>query len=777
MQIRYLLALSLLPNLVLADEATPSQASSSQTDEVQCVIVPPVAQPQMKTAQENQELQEIEILSQRSEAELGNKAKFIGDVHFNQGNRHIAADTAVLDQANEQLDANGNLVFQDERFTVTADSLSAKMKDNSAKLKGAQYWLHGQQVHGDAEQLEITEDNNLLLTDTNFTTCPPDNVSWLLEANEIKIDSEEEWGEIWNAKLKIADVPVLYIPYMTVPVSEKRKSGLLFPKFSTSTTNGVEFALPYYWNIAPEYDLTLTPHYMSSRGLFLKSEFRYLAGDDQQGQLNVEFLADDKKLTGSPNRYLYHWQHQGKLDENWRVNAKITDISDNNYFNDLTSDVNRSTDNQLSRIGEMSYLEKNWDFNVRVQDIKVLGTNEEPYRVLPQVSYNYREQNFWQGLSFDFNSEATNFEHKNSGFNRATRLHIEPSISLPIHTPAGSFTAEAKVLQTNYWQDEKQLTSTATNTTDTLDKTVNRTIPQLKVHAQANFERKVVAFQQDYRQTLEPQIQYLYVGYEDQSKIGLYDTAIIQEDYYGLFRDRRFSGLDRIADANQLTYGLTTRLYDEHNVEEFKFSLGQIVYFQDSRVQLNEEITTDNPSSSILAAELDAHLYQDWFMSGAIQLDTKRNDTQKSEITLDFRPSTNKLFQLSYRYVPDLLNATTNESVTVSQTGFRLAWPLTDSTYFVGNWYYDLNEKRAAEVYAGLQYESCCWAARFSYQYKIKTNYDDFSNPVVETRELFETGFYLNFVIKGLGGSGPLGVSDMLNEGLFNYRKPLYLRN
>ncbi len=774
MQIRYLLALSLLPNLVFAEEATSHPKSNSGASEhSQCVIKPPVPVRKMKDTQSDAEAQTIKIISNRSEAQLGNKAKFTGDVNVSQGNRHIAADEAILDQAGEQLDANGSLVFQDERLTVTADSLSAKVKDNSATLEGAQYWLHGQQVHGDANQLEITKDNNLLLTDTNFTTCPPDNVSWLLEADEIKIDSKEEWGEIWDAKLRIADIPVFYIPYMTVPVSDKRKSGLLFPKFSTSTTNGVEVALPYYWNIAPEYDLTFTPHYMSSRGLYLKSEFRYLAGDEQQGQLNFEFLPDDKKLANSPNRYLYHWQHQGKIDQHWRINTDITNISDNNYFNDLSSDLSRSTENQLNRIAEISYLARNWDFSARVQDIKVLGTNQEPYRVLPQLRYQYRQANFLSGLNFNFDSEATNFEHKNSGFNRATRLHLAPTVSLPLYTPAGSFLAEAKLLQTNYWQDDKQLTTTATDMTDTLDKTVSRTIPQFKINAQINFERQL----KDYRQTLEPQIQYLYVGYEDQSKIGLYDTALIQEDYFGLFRDRRFSGLDRIADANQLTYGLTTRFYDENNVEDFRFSFGQIVYFQDSRVQLNEGIATDKPSSSILAAEVDAHLYQDWFISGGIQLDTKHNDTRKSEVTLDFRPSNNKLLQLSYRYVPDLLNANTNESVTVSQTGLRLAWPLTDSTYFVGNWYYDLGKKRAAEVYAGIQYESCCWAARFSYQYKLKTNYDDFSNPVVETRELFETGFYLNFVIKGLGGSGPLGVSDMLNEGLFNYRKPLYLRN
>ncbi|ABV35578.1 organic solvent tolerance protein [Shewanella sediminis HAW-EB3] len=774
MQIRYLLALSLLPQLVLAEE-TPATSNS----DTQCIVEPPV--PRL-TPPENSDgkidLQEIRIISDRSEAQMGKQAKFNGDVSFSQGGRNIAADEAILDQEAERLDANGNLVFQDQMFTVTADSLTAEMRSNSATLSGAQYWLHGQQIHGDAEKLEITPDNNLHLTKTNFTTCPPEDTSWLLEAETIKIDSKEEWGELWDAKLKIGNVPVLYIPYMTIPVSDKRKSGFLFPTFSTSTTNGVEVATPYYWNIAPDYDLTFTPHYMSARGLFLKSDFRYLAGDAQQGQLNIEYLGNDDMLANSPNRYLYHWEHQGAIDENWRVLANYTDVSDNNYFNDLKSDVQRATDNQLTRIGEVSYFEKNWDFNARVQDIKVLGEDEKPYQVMPQFGFNYRSPDVWKGLDFDFLSEVTNFEHEDSDQATATRLHFEPSISLPLHGPAGSLTSELKLLQTYYWQDDAR-----TNANTELDSSVTRTLPQVRIHGQVNFERFTDYFNENYRQTLEPQFQYLYVGYEDQSNIGIYDTAQLQEDYFGLFRERRFSGLDRVADANQMTLGLTTRLFDSHNVEKFKFSLGQIFYFQDSRVGIadstfqGETFTQENTSNSVLAAELNTQLYQDWYMSGAIQYDTTESENKKSEVTLDFRPGANKLLQFSYRYVPDLLNSNTNESVNISQAGMRGAWPLNDSLYLVGNWYYDLNESRSVETYAGFQYESCCWAIRLSYHYRIKTNYDEDYNPVLDNRELFESGLYLNFVIKGLGGSGPLGVSDMLNDGLFNYRKPLYLKN
>ncbi|GGY97639.1 MULTISPECIES: LPS assembly protein LptD [Shewanella] len=764
MRKRLILALSLVTPVAIA-------ATDPQTDETygQCIIVPPVPYNPPTTEDTNKNNQQIEISSDYSESKLGQSAVFQGDVSLSQADRRITADKASVDQRLQQLSADGSLVFQDSMITVTAESMQAQMRSNVASLTGAQYWLHGQQLHGKAKNLQITKNNNLILQDSSFTTCPPENESWVLEARRIRIDSKDEWGEIWDAKLRVGGVPVFYIPYMTIPITDKRKTGFLFPTFSSSTTNGIEVSTPYYWNISPEYDLTFTPTYMSSRGLFTKTEFRYLAGDDQQGQVNLEYLGSDGKLENSPDRYMFHWQQQGALDENWRVRANFTDVSDNNYFNDLKSDVNRATDNQLNRVGDLGYYTDNWDFGVRVQDIKVLGEDESPYQVMPQLTYNFRAPRFWQGLDFSLYSELTNFEHRGEDWNSADRLHFEPTITLPIQGPAGSLTSELKLLQTNYWQH---------NISDNeLQETVNRTLPQVRVHGQINFERQTNYFDENYRQTLEPQFQYLYVGYRNQDEIGIYDSADLQQDYTGLFRDRRYSGLDRIADANQLTLGLTTRLFDEHNLEQLKFSLGQILYFENSKVNLYSDELRQESSTSVLAAELDAHLYSDWFISGAIQYDTRYKENKKSEVTLDYRPGPNKLVQLSYRFVPDLLNRNTNDRVDISQAGFRTTWPVTNSLYFVGNWYYDLNEDRSVETYTGFQYESCCWAVRLAYHYHIKTNYQDNYNPAIDNRELFETGFYLNFVIKGLGGTGPLGVDDMMNDGLFNYRKPLYLRN
>ena len=778
MQTRYLLALSLLPSLVLAEKTTIISDAN-----MQCIVEPPVPHI-MKMNDENTDYltQEIRITSNSSEAKMGKQAKFIGDVSFSQGSRNISADEAILDQQNERLDANGNLVFQDPMITVTADSLIAEMRTNTASLSNAQYWLNGRQIHGNAEKLEITPDNDLHLSKTNLTSCPPGDNSWLFEAGTIKIDRSEEWGELWDTKFKIGGVSVFYIPYMSVPISTKRKSGFLFPEFGNSSNNGIEVSTPYYWNISPEYDLTITPNYMTSRGLFLKTDFRYLAGGSQQGGINLEYLNDNDMQTGSPERYLYHWEHKGSINQNWRVMADFTDVSDNNYFNDLNSDVLQSTDNQISRIGEISYLEQNWDFSTRVQDIKVLGEDKKSYQVMPQIDANYRSPNIWNGFDFAFFGEVTNFEHDENDEPNATRLHFEPTVTYPIHGPAGSLISEFKLLQTYYWQDTNDLTRN-----QQLDNSVSRTLPQVRFHGQVNFERFTRYFDENYRQTLEPQFQYLYVGYEAQDNIGIYDTTKMQEDYFGLFRDRRFSGIDRIADSNQLTLGLTTRLFNQHNKETFKFSLGQIYYFEDSKVGISDptdptgNLVQENTSNSVLAAELSTQLYQDWYMSSSIQYDTKLSDNKKSEVTLDFRPGINKLLQFSYRYVPDLKNSniyTNNDKadpVDISQTGVRGAWPINDNLYLIADWYYDLNERRNIETYAGFQYESCCWAIGLGYYNRIKVNYENDVDNMQSNRELFDSGVSFTFKIKGLGGTGPLGVSHTFDDGLFNYRKPLYL--
>ncbi|SHI24855.1 LPS assembly protein LptD [Ferrimonas marina] len=707
----------------------------------------------------------IRVQADRSDAQT-DAARFEGNVRLTQGARRIRTESAEVRQLEGTFSATGGLVYEDPSVVISADSLNADVDDNQARLDKAQYWLNGQQVHGTAESLQIDGEDSLLLTGATFTTCPQDDPDWLLEAKTIAIDAEEEWGQIWNAKVKIFDVPVFYVPYMTVPVSDKRKTGFLFPNISTSSKNGIDLAAPFYWNIAPNYDMTLTTQYMSARGLFLQTEGRYLQ-DWGAGRVNLEYIGSDRLVDDAPERWLLHFDHGGKLDENWRLYGNYTKVSDDNYFNDFSSSVQASTDNQISREGEASYYTDNWNAAIRVQDIEVLGDSEKPFQVMPSLSLNYHQPDLYGPVDFAFSTELTHFAHKRDNHLTATRWHVEPTLTLPYQAPAGSLTSELKLMQTFYEQRDPN---------DQLEDFVSRTLPQFRLHGQVNLERDMTYRGDRYLQVLEPQFQYLYIPYEDQSDIGLYDTALLQEDYYGLFRDRRYSGLDRISDANQLTLGLATRFLDDGNRERAQISLGQIFFFSDPRVTLGEEETM-NRSNSALAADLQLQASDHWFLRGGIQFDTESGHTNKSELLLDYRLSDNRLLQFSHRYVPDLGTDVEGNSIDINQAGVRASWPLTDEIYFVGNWYYDLNLDRSVENYAGVQYESCCWAIRLAYHRHLNTNYDDVDFTTINPRDDFDSGVSLKFVLKGLGSTGPLGVTDMLNEGLFNYRKPYYLRN
>ncbi len=750
--------ISFMPATVLAQEATGSVTPD------QCISRSPAT---FSDSVQEAQNPAVRVRADRSEAIAGETARFEGNVQLSQGQRKIRTDSAQVSSSEGTFSAEGGLLYQDAAVVIQADSLTADMEENQAELSQARYWLNGQQVHGEANKLVIAGEESLQLNGATFTTCPDDNPDWLLEAKEIEINAEEEWGKIWHAKVRLFDVPVFYVPYMTVPVSNKRKSGFLYPNISTSSKNGFDLQVPYYFNIAPNLDATLTAQYMSARGLFLQGEGRYLQPWGE-GQINAEFMGSDRLVDGSPDRYLLHAEHAGKLDENWRFYGNYTTVSDDNYFNDFSSAINASTDNQISREAEAAYFTQNWNAALKVQDVEVLGDTMRPFQVMPSLSLNYFAPSLYSRLDFRFSSELTRFEHRDSHHLTATRWHLEPTLILPYQTPAGSFTTELKLNQTFYAQQDPD---------DELKETLSRTLPQLLMHGQINFERDLEVGGRGFLQTLEPQVQYLYIPYEDQSEIGLYDTAVLQEDYYGLFRDRRFSGLDRISDANQLTLGLATRFLDDGLRERAKLAVGQIFFFDDPKVTLSGERSDEDRSSSALAADMRLQATERWFLRGGLQYDTARGNTNKSELLVDYRLAEDKLFQLSHRYVPDLGTDVEGNAIDISQAGLRATWPVMKNTHFVGNWYYDLNLNRSIETYLGLQYESCCWAIRLAYHRHLNTNYEDQDFTTIDRRDDFDSGISLKFVLKGLGSNGPLGIGDMLDEGLFNYRKPYYLRN
>mgnify|MGYP003541977784 CR=1 FL=1 len=751
-----ILTLTGLPLTSLAEEAAPV---------LQCY---PKIQLPDRLATLNKNDDSVRIYSGSVDLIDNKSAKFFNGVELTHRDTLLSAPSASFDKSAQTMFADGGISYYSPVLKVSSSSFKAQMGDSSATMTDAEYRFTQQAGRGYAQELKA-DDQKVALQMASFTTCPDGDDGWSLQADKIQLNADDGWGEAWHSVVKIKDVPVLYVPYMTFPVSDKRKSGLLVPKIGSSKKLGVDVQLPYYFNIAENFDATLTPRLMSLRGTQLKNEVRYLT-EEHQGKLQVEYLAkDQEKPNDFGSRYLSHLTHQSDFTDQWRAQIDFTDVSDDSYISDLGSDYANQSDTQLYRKFALNYYGDQVNSSIQLQGFEILGDHLESYHALPQWDLQSAQPSQVFGdIEFSWRSQYSHFEHNSARVLQADRLHFEPTLSLPYSSPALDLLFETSMLTTYYQQ--KINADFAPDQVSYLDKNVQRSLPVVQANGKLNFERETSWFGQNSLQTLEPQIQYVYIPYRDQTNINFYDTARLQDDYYGLFRQNRFSGLDRINDANQITLGATTRVYDAKDTERFRFSLGQILFLADP-----QGIDANNPedvaaTESILAAEALVHWQNRWFINSGFQFDADTNRMIKSNVTLDYRADDKKLFQLNHRYSRNVSNNV------ITQLGALGTMPVADQWQLVTSYYRDLENDRMVEANFGLQYESCCWAVRLVARRQVETNFSTQIDNIDQPVEL-DSGIALQFVLKGFGDSAGFDVSDMLSSGVFGYRRPYLLNN
>ncbi len=699
----------------------------------------------------------IDIVADDLELQGTDSAEFSGNVVINTETMSLEARRALIDKKEGLLSASGPLLYRDQFTKVHSNGLFADLNANTVSLLGAEYELTDQQGRGGAEKLHASG-SKISLDNSSFTTCPADDPFWSIEASSIVLSREDGWGETYNTVFKIMDTPIIYLPYFTFPIDDRRKSGLLTPTISSSNKFGLELITPYYLNLAPNYDATLTPRYMANKGFQLITEFRYLT-EQHQGKIGVEYLSKDDSEPQLDDRYLVHWQQKSYLSDKWRAFVDVTNVSDDNYLTDLTSEYANETDTQLYRTGSLSYLGEDWLVDLKLQDFEVLGDHRESYTALPQISFRTRDSYELAGLDWDFEGEFAYFQNDALPISEASRLHLEPRVSFSRSDYAWSFTSEARLLHTRYEQN--------IDVPDTeYEESVTRTLPSLRVHGQLNFERSTEFFFEQGTQTLEPQIQYLYTPHREQSQIGWYDTAKLQDDFIGLFRARRYSGYDRIAEANQFTVGATTRVFDSSNVERFNFSAGQIIYLESS-VKPSEQLFTDDTNyNALFAAESMLHWHKRWYLSGGVQYDVDSKELVQSHFTLDYKGDDKQLVQLNHRYVNDV------SDYEIDQVGLFTSLPIDDNWQFVASYHRDMTANRSVESFVGVQYQSCCWAIQVTANRQIETN---LNQTLTNDEAVFDSGFSLKFVLTGLGSQSSGDASKLLQQGIFGYRRPYFL--
>lgn len=757
----------------------------------QCMLGVPVYDKPLVSGDPNS--QPVTINADDSRADYPKSALFSGNVRVEQGNSTLTAKEVELNQTEKpgQTDpirtvtATGDVHYSDNQIKLKGPKAWSNLNTKDTDVYEGDYQMVGRQGRGDADKMKMRGANRYtILENGTFTSCLPGDDSWSVVGSDVIHDREEQVAEVWNARFRIGGVPVFYSPYLQLPVGDKRRSGFLIPNAKYGSNNGFEFMLPYYWNIAPNYDATITPHYMSKRGLQWQTEFRYLV-QPGLGLMEFDWLPDDKEY-GKDNddnkRWLFYWNHNGVMDQVWRFNVDYTKVSDYKYFTDLDSKYGSTTDGYATQKFSLGYANENWNATLSSKQFQIFDNTDrtwsQTYKVQPQLDLNYYKNDLGP---FDFRiyGQAAKFTSVNPYSPDATRLHMEPTLSLPLTNGWASLNTEAKVMATHYQQDIPD--GFAANysmrnpgaTAPTLDDSVNRVLPQFKVDGKLVFERPMI-WAEGATQTLEPRVQYLYVPYRDQSNIYTYDTTLLQTDYSGLFRDRTYSGLDRIASQNRVSTGVTTRIYDDALVERFNASVGQIYYFSRSRTgdRMTGYDNNDDTGSVAWAGDTYWKIDDRWGLRGGLQYDTRLNSVSLGNSVLEYRQDAERVVQLNYRYAtPEYIKTALNTNEIpayqdgISQVGITGSWPIADRWAVVGAYYYDTRAKQSADQLVGLKYNTCCWAVTLGYERKI-TDWNTSNNTSV-----YDNRVSFNVELRGLSSDHSLGSAEMLRSGILPYQR------
>ena len=731
--------------------------------------------PPLVEATDNEKALPVEVTSDRAEATQQGKAVYQGDVEVKQGLKQFSSQYTELDQTTRQVTARGNIRYKDGSVTlVSQGELKGDLNSRESTISQASYQLHGSPARGQAELIELNEKaSSVKLTGAEFTTCPPGQETWKLKASEVSLDQDEVFGEAWNATLWLKDVPVFYVPYMSFPIKDERKSGLLYPTMGYSDRDGVDFAQPIYWNIAPNYDMTFTPRYIQERGTMARSEFRYLPMEGSEGSLYGEWLGDDRKL--GDNRWLINVEHQTKaMDDALRLKVDYTRVAehDYNYFNDLSPSVGTLVDNQLQQSMQLGYYQPNWNLTGEARDYQILLADAVlPHKLLPRISFN----TYLPSPRYDLalRTELANFDHENSHFYRGQRFHIEPQLNLPLlAAPGYQLDSQFRLMYTHYQQQlpdnyDSDLVALGLNH---LDKQVDRVLPSVRVSGKLVFDRQDYWYNRPFTQTLEPQFQYLYVPYRNQDNIGLYDTTPLRQEYYSLFSDRRYAGLDRISDANRVSIGATSRIFDTAGTERLRLTLGQSYALVRPKVTFYPEEVVSTNSRSLLSFRGDVRPLHHWFGHTGIEYDTQEHRLSTGSAAVEYQHN-EWLGQINYRYVREAnLSVSQPDEVTdISQLGLLTRLPIVDHWQIIGAHYTDLQHSTALDSLLGVRYDACCWSINLAFE---RHRRPDNASLTAES----ENKLGLQFEFKGLGSIGS-GTDFTLDTRLLPYSRPFNLND
>ncbi|CEN55483.1 LPS-assembly protein LptD [Candidatus Methylopumilus turicensis] len=552
---------------------------------------------------------------------------------------------------------------------------------------------------GDAEMLFFEGDSKKRLLKSRYTTCEVGSDDWYIKSGQLKINDETKTAVATNATVEFKGVPILYTPWINFPYANQRKSGLLAPTWGTTTKSGFEVLTPFYWNISPNMDATIASRYLSKRGLQGQGELRYLE-ENYAGILAAEYLPSDD-ITNN-QRYFAKIKHQHNFGDGWTAGIDAQKVSDDQYFSDLSTHIITTSKVNLLQQANINYAGDVWQFGALAQKYQTLDKISYPYQRMPQMTLNGSKD--WDWGTSRIQNQLTRFESDPSSsraVKAGTRFSTYPSISIPMVRPYGYITPKIGINYTSYSLDSIDPLSASA-----YDKTADRTLPIVSLDSGLFFERDTRIVSRNYTQTLEPRLFYVYIPYQDQSRLPVFDTGIADLNMGTMFIENQYTGGDRINNANQMSMSLSSRLIDANTGEQrFATSIGQRFYFEDQKVGLPNEVLRFGASSDIVAAAT-ARLVNKWNIDAAWQYNNNTGETVKGNIGTRYNPEPGKVLNLSYRFTQNNLE----------QINASTQWPLGRGYYGLARANYSIREGSMIEGLAGIEYDAGCWQSRFVVQ-------------------------------------------------------------
>jgi len=673
----------------------------------------------------------IDISSDNARLGVDGDALLSGNVRVTQGNRRIEADDVEYDAKSMSFKVRGSVRYEDPVLRASGGS-GDYSQAGGANFEGARFELPERPARGAARQMQLTPDGVARLEDVSFSTCPDEHPDWQIRARSIELDTRARNGTGRNAAIEFKGVPILYLPYISFPLGNQRKSGFLFPSVGYSTRSGLQLAAPYYWNIAPNYDFTFMPSWYSKRGVDFAGDLRYLTPDNT-GKLSFNLLPSDD--VANRDRHRVRLTHRTDLWSEWRFTIDAENVSDASYFEDFGQGPQGTSTAFVERIARLSYRDENWRLRGEFQQFQTidsaLAEADRPYARVPRLIAN---GNWLSGpsdrIAWGIDAEVVNFDREVGV--TGWRLDAAPTVGLDVSGAGYYLRPSAGFRYTQY-----SLSGTAGGQDDA----PYRSLPFAAFDAGMVLERTTGRRGQR-RVTLEPRLLYLYTPYRNQDDLPVFDTGVPDLNLVQLFGTSRYVGADRVSNANQASVGLTARLFDSRTGARFlAATIGQTYYFDPLKVSLPGEAPRRGNQSD-LVAELALTAYKDWNLDFGMQWNPQDSAQERSQVRIQYRPDDERVVNLGYRFQRERLE----------QAEASAAWPLNERWNLFTRWTYDLQEQASLERFAGLEYKACCWRLRAVARRFVSSRTGQ-----------RDTAVYLQLELKGLASVG--SSADTFLEG------------